>query len=81
MSETATSSLGFSVDTRRALAGLGVAFGIATLVLGVILLLLHTARCSRYPSRYDRDEGYEEEEEEEEEERMRPLVIMSRTNS
>jgi hypothetical protein len=63
----ATSSLGFGLETRRALAGLGVAFGILTLVLGVILLMVVVAQCSRH----------ETQEEEEEEEELRPVLIMS----
>jgi hypothetical protein len=70
-----TSSLGFPLETRRALAGLGVAFGILTLVLGVCLLLVVAYQCSRYPSLAELREREEDEEEEEEE--LRPAVIMS----
>jgi Na+-transporting methylmalonyl-CoA/oxaloacetate decarboxylase gamma subunit len=69
MSST-TSSLGFGLETRRALAGLGVAFGILTLVLGVILLLVVIGQCSR------READEAEEAEEEEKEELRPIVIM-----
>lgn len=65
-----TSSLGFSLATRRAFAGLGITFGIITLLLGLVLVFLHTARCSRYAS----DPREEEEEGETDAIELRPTA-------
>jgi len=68
-----TSSLGFSLATRRVFAGLGITFGIITLLLGLVLVFLHTARCSRYAS--DPREEEEEEEEDTDTIELRPTSV------